>query len=202
MSRRILVIVGASLLSFCLGVVPSRSLLNRRAALLGGGALSVAAATTPLQAVADDGSWAEHKGAFEPSFFDDFTPSKASPNFKYKFISQGEGEKPVNKQQVFVHYSGYLLDGTKFDSSYGFGKDPFKFRVGKGKVISGWEGLVLGMSPGSKLIALIPPEYAYGDKGIGPIPPGASLVFYMEMVKLGNIKGDKPRLPDLNDPGF
>ncbi len=69
-------------------------------------------------------------------------------------------------------------------------------------MISGWEGLALGMSPGCKLIARIPPQFAYGDKGIGPIPPGASLVFYMEMVKLGNIKGDKPRIPDFNDPGF
>ena len=94
-----------------------------------------------------------------------------------------------------MHYTGYLLDGKKFDSSYG--GDPFKFRIGKGKVITGWEGLALGMRAGSKLIARIPPQFAYGDKGVGPIPPGASLVFYMECVKLGTIKGDKPRLSNL-----
>ena len=96
-----------------------------------------------------------------------------------------------------MHYSGYLLDGTKFDSSYG--KDPFKFRVGKGKVIPGWEGLALGMRPGSKLIAKIPAQFAYGDKGVGPIPPGSTLVFYMECIALGSIRGDRPRVPDLND---
>ena len=69
-------------------------------------------------------------------------------------------------------------------------------RPGKGKVIAGWEGLALGMREGSKLIARIPAQYAYGDKGVGPIPPGATLVFYMECLKLGNIRGDKPRLPE------
>lgn len=96
--------------------------------------------------------------------------------------------------------SGYLLDGTKFDSSYDRGT-PFKFRVGKGKVISAWEGLALVMRPGSKLIAKVPAQFAYGDKSVGPIPAGSTLVFYMELVSLGNIRGDKPRLPDLSEAG-
>ena len=143
---------------------------TRRAALVSAAGLAV---TRPLRATAadDDGAWAVHKGAFDPSFFADFQVSKASPDFVYKFLEKGEGDTAVNFQSVTMHYTGYLLDGTKFDSSYG--KDPFKFRVGKGKVISGWEGLALGMRPGSKLIARIPPQFAYGDKGVGPIPPGS-----------------------------
>ena len=104
---------------------------TRRTALLSTAA--ALAVTRPLPALAaDGGSWAVHKGAFEASFFDDFKVSKASPEFLYKFVEEGTGEGPVNFQSVTMHYTGYLLDGTKFDSSYG--GDPFKFRVGKGKV--------------------------------------------------------------------
>ena len=171
---------------------------SRRSALLSAAALAATAAT-PQAALADgaSGAWAKHSGAFDDAFFAGFTPSKADKDFLYKFLEPGEGPTAVNFQSVTMHYTGYLLDGKQFDSSYG--KDPFKFRVGKGKVIRGWEGLALGMKAGSKLIAKIPAEYAYGDKGIGPIPPGATLVFYMECIKLGSIKGDKPRLPDLSE---
>lgn len=79
--------------------------------------------------------------------------------------------------QVFIHYTGYLLDGTKFDSSYDKG-EPFGFRLGKGKVISGWEAVAGGMKVGMKTIVRIPPEFAYGENGTpgGPIPPNAPLV--------------------------
>ena len=141
----------------------------------------------------------------QPALADDWTVTDSG--LKYLDTAKGEGDPPTPGQTVNVHYTGWLKgfgdEGAKFDSSYGsdlLGKeyDPFKFRVGKGKVISGWEGLALGMRPGSKLIARIPPAFAYGDKGVGPIPPGSTLVFYMECVKLGNIKGDKPRLSNLN----
>ena len=174
---------------------------TRRAALLSGAAL---AATAAMPALADDGAWAVHSGKFDDAFFSGFTASKADSNFVYKIVAPGEGDTAVNLQQVRMHYTGYLLDGTKFDSSYGsdvLGKEyePFKFRVGKGKVIAGWEGLALGMRAGTKLIARIPAKFAYGDKSVGPIPPNSDLVFYMECTSLGNIKGDKPRVPDLSN---
>ena len=169
--------------------------LTRRAALLQTSAAAAALSIAPLPALAgSDGAWAKHTGPFEDDFFADFTVSKVGKEFVYKFVEEGTGDKAVNYQQLTMHYAGYLLDGTKFDSSYG--KEPFRFRPGKGKVIAGWEGLALGMREGSKLIARIPAQYAYGDKGVGPIPPGATLVFYMECLKLGNIRGDKPRLPE------
>jgi len=100
-----------------------------RRAVLGTAASTLAVA--PLASFADDGAWAVHTGPFTDAFFQDGFKTSAT-GFLYKFVEPGTGEKPVNMQQVFVHYTGYLLDGTKFDSSYG--KDPFKFRLGKGKV--------------------------------------------------------------------
>ena len=93
------------------------------------------------------------------------------------------------------HVIADLLDGKQFDTSYKDGEVPFSFRLNKGKVISGWEGIAMGMKVGQRVVVLIPPAYAYGEKGIGPIPPNSPLIFYMELVELGNIKGDKPRLP-------
>ena len=98
---------------------------------------------------------------------------------------------------VSTLFAGYLLSGKKFDSSYndkGEGK-PFGFRLGKNKVILGWEAIVSGMREGQKVIVKIPARFAYGDKGAGggffeeaAIPPNSDLVFYMELNELGNIK--------------
>lgn len=134
---------------------------------------------------AADGSWTRHDGPFEPDFFNDFRTTDTG--FAYKILRDGDGVKPVNLQSVSVHYTGYLLDGKKFDSSYD--KDqPFKFRLGKKKVILGWESIVSGMSKGMRVVVKVPPQYAYGDKGVGPIPPNSNLIFYMELVRLGSIK--------------
>jgi len=115
--------------------VLSESKPTRRAALLSAGGLAAASALGPQSAfaAADEGEWAKHKGPFDDAFFSDFRAAKASPDFLFKFVEEGEGENPVNFQSVSMHYSGFLLDGTKFDSSYDRGT-PFKFRVGKNKV--------------------------------------------------------------------
>lgn len=146
------------------------NVLSRRAVI---GAAASALAVSPLASVAADGSWTYHEGGFTGEFWDGFKSTDSG--FMYKFVEPGEGDKPVNMQQVFVHYTGYLLDGTRFDSSYDR-SDPFKFRLGKGKVIPGWEAVVAGMRPGQKVIVKIPPQYAYGDKSVGPIPPNSPLV--------------------------
>ena len=112
----------------------------------------------------------------------------AGNGFMYKFIREGTGTvKPVTGQKVRIHYAGYLLDGKRFDTSYDKDK-PFAFRLGKGKVIDGWEGIVPGMTEGQRVIVKIPAKYAYGDRSVGPIPPNSPLIFYMELVELGNIK--------------
>ena len=124
-----------------------------------------------------DDAWTLHEGPFDDAFFKDFQVSKAAPDFVYKFIKPGEGDtKPVPNQKVFVNYRGYLMDGTLVDSSFGKG-EAFGFRLNRGKVIRGWEGIVPGMTVGQRVVVKIPPEYAYGDKKVGKIPPNSPLIF-------------------------
>ena len=100
-------------------------------------------------------------------------------------IAVGEGDEVKVGDSVSVQYTGTLTDGTKFDSSYDHG-DAFSFAVGAGQVIKGWDLGLVGMKVGGKRKLTIPSNLAYGDQGIGPIPPGATLVFEIELVKIGN----------------
>jgi len=97
---------------------------------------------------------------------------------QYKILINGKGRKPTAKNKVSVHYRGLLLNGTEFDSSYS-SDEPISFKLSR--VIKGWtEGLQL-MPAGSVFVFLIPPELAYGDRGTGPIPPDATLIFEVEL---------------------
>ena len=97
----------------------------------------------------------------------------------------GSGAEAKTGQAVRVHYTGWLVDGKKFDSSLDSG-DPFGFTLGKGQVIKGWDQGVVGMKVGGKRKLTIPPELAYGDKGFpGAIPPGSTLVFDVELIAVG-----------------
>ncbi len=106
------------------------------------------------------------------------TPS----GLKYVIVKEGEGDAtPKPGQVVTVHYTGKLLDGKKFDSSYDRGQ-PIDFPVGKGQVIKGWEEALLGMKKGEKRVLIIPSDLGYGPNGRGPIPPNATMVFDVELV--------------------
>ncbi|PNW76847.1 hypothetical protein CHLRE_11g478700v5 [Chlamydomonas reinhardtii] len=85
--------------------------------------------------------------------------------------------------RVAVHYAGRLEDGKEFDNSFKRG-EPIKFTLGEGQVIKGWDQGVEGMCAGEKRHLRIPPHLGYGERGIGPIPGGATLLFDVELVKI------------------
>lgn len=102
---------------------------------------------------------------------------------KYVVTDPGAGgDKPNPGQPVKAHYTGYLLDGTKFDSSVDRNQ-AFSFAVGAGMVIKGWDEAFADMTKGEKRTLIIPPELAYGEHGFPPvIPPNSTLIFEVELI--------------------
>jgi FKBP-type peptidyl-prolyl cis-trans isomerase len=99
-------------------------------------------------------------------------------------IKQGTGAEATAGKNVTVHYVGTLTDGKKFDSSRDRGKG-FSFKLGAGQVIKGWDQGVAGMKVGGMRKLTIPSSLAYGDRGFPPvIPPGATLVFEVELLEV------------------
>ncbi len=99
-------------------------------------------------------------------------------------IVVGDGAEASTGNQVDVHYTGWLTNGDKFDSSLDRGR-PFSFELGARNVIAGWDQGVVGMRVGGKRKLTIPPDLGYGDRGAGAvIPPGATLVFEVELLAI------------------
>jgi FKBP-type peptidyl-prolyl cis-trans isomerase len=110
------------------------------------------------------------------------TPS----GLKYTDLKVGAGAEAKAGDAVQVHYTGWLVDGTKFDSSRDSSRGPFRFKLGAGQVIKGWDEGVAGMRVGGKRKLIIPAELGYGRQGAGGvIPPGATLVFEVELLGIG-----------------
>lgn len=103
---------------------------------------------------------------------------------RYIDVKVGTGKSPQKGQKVTVHYSGWLTNGHKFDSSYDR-NEPFTFTLGAGQVIKGWELGVATMKPGGVRKLIIPSDLGYGAQGAtGAIPPYATLIFEVELLKV------------------
>ncbi len=113
-------------------------------------------------------------------------PTKQPDGLEYWDIKEGTGPAAKKGDKVKVHYTGWLTDGKKFDSSVDR-NDPFIFALGAGQVIKGWDEGVAGMKVGGKRQLRIPPELGYGSRGAagGLIPPNATLIFDVDLLGIG-----------------
>ena len=104
-------------------------------------------------------------------------------DLKIEIIKEGKGASPKTGQTCVMHYTGWLTNGKKFDSSVDRGK-PFEFKLGVGQVIKGWDQGVATMKVGGKAKHTIPPELGYGSKNVGNglIPANSTLVFEVELL--------------------
>jgi peptidylprolyl isomerase len=118
---------------------------------------------------------------------------KTASGLQFQDIKTGDGQKPKEGQIVIVHYTGTLPDGTKFDSSRDR-KEPFKFTLGAGQVIKGWDEGVATMNIGGQRKLIIPAELAYGSQGAGDkIPPNTTLHFDVELIGVENAGSGDPK---------
>jgi peptidylprolyl isomerase len=125
--------------------------------------------------------WLTGKGK-APEFNREGMTTTAS-GLRYEDLVVGTGAQPQKGQTVECHYTGWLTGGRKFDSSKDRGR-PFSFPLGAGRVIKGWDEGVLTMKVGGKRRLLVPPELGYGARGAGVIPPGAELIFEVELLAI------------------
>ncbi len=111
--------------------------------------------------------------------------NKSESGLLYEDLITGDGEEATGSgQTAIVHYTGWLEDGSKFDSSLDR-NEPFSFALACGMVIKGWDEGVIGMKVGGKRKLTIPPELGYGESGAGgAIPPNATLIFEVELLEI------------------
>ncbi|MEE9544414.1 MAG: FKBP-type peptidyl-prolyl cis-trans isomerase [Rhodospirillales bacterium] len=114
-----------------------------------------------------------------------FAGSVQAAGLKIEDIEVGTGQEAATGMTVEVHYTGWLTNGFKFDSSLDRGQ-PFSFGLGLRQVIKGWDQGVVGMKEGGKRRLTIPPELGYGSREMGSIPANSTLIFEVELLKVGD----------------
>jgi len=129
------------------------------------------------------GSEGDQRAALHDAIVNAATPNGTVKKLVIDDVILGNGPEAKVGDSVTVHYVGTLQNGDEFDNSRKRGT-PFTFTLGEGKVIKGWEEGVVGMKAGGKRVLVIPSDKAYGDKGFGPIPGGATLVFAVELLSI------------------
>ncbi len=125
----------------------------------------------------------KHTLAALVAFF--FAGSVQAAGLKIEDIEVGTGQEAATGMTVEVHYTGWLTNGFKFDSSLDRGQ-PFSFGLGLRQVIKGWDQGVVGMKEGGKRRLTIPPELGYGSREMGSIPANSTLIFEVELLKVGD----------------
>jgi len=113
----------------------------------------------------------------------DVSPTMLPSGLQYIDVKVGDGAEAKSGDTVEVDYTGWLVNGMKFDSSVDRNQ-PFQFPLGAGRVIKGWDEGVAGMKVGGIRKLIIPPDLAYGSRGVGPIPPDSTLIFEVKLLKV------------------
>ena len=166
---------------------------SAEAGRLGTPANEVPAVTSEANAIIAQGTSQQASDLMAEESIEEGTMAEEASNvvttdsgLQYEVIAEGDGATPQPGNRVFVHYVGTLEDGTKFDSSRDRGR-PFDFTIGRGQVIKGWDEGVGMMQVGDRRKLIIPPELGYGARGAGGvIPPNATLIFDVELLRIGN----------------
>lgn len=108
---------------------------------------------------------------------------ETASGLRYEDLEIGKGKKATGRgETIFLHFTGWLENGTKFDSSH-YREEPLELALGSGRVIPGWDEGIIGMRPGGRRKLTIPPKLAYGSRGAGGvIPPNTTLIFEIELL--------------------
>lgn len=111
----------------------------------------------------------------------DFAGAERPDGLAVGVLAAGDGAPVVEGQSITVHYTGWLWDGAKFDSSWDRG-EPISFVIARGSLIDGWVDGLVGQPVGSQVLLVVPPEAGYGHRDMGPIPAGSTLVFAVDVI--------------------
>ena len=111
----------------------------------------------------------------------DFAGAENPGELVVEVLEAGDGPAVTEGQSITVHYAGWLWDGAQFDSSWDRGES-ISFGIARGSLIDGWVDGIVGQPVGSKLLLVVPPEAGYGQRAMGPIPAGSTLVFVVDVL--------------------